>query len=127
MSEETQPSPSVDGTPTQGMITRVMSSAMALVSFAAVCFSGLLQGHSFASVIKGSLVALVVGAAVGTLAATVVRVVAAENFNKRVRGQETAESPPAGADKATGAADTGAGRTETARGEVSAAPTTPGN
>ena len=127
MAEETQPDASVDGTTKPETLTQIMSSALALVSFAVVCFSGLLQGHSFASVIKGSLVALVVGAAIGVLAATVVRVVATENFNKRIRGQETAESPPNGADNATGAAETGAGRTEAARGEVSGTATTAGN
>ena len=54
------------------MLTRIMGSSLALLSFAVVCFSGLIQGHSFASVITGSLVALVVGAGVGVLAAVAV-------------------------------------------------------
>jgi hypothetical protein len=92
------------------MLMRVLASTMAILGFAVVCLSGLLRGHSFASVVKGSLVALAVCGAVGFLAAWVIRVVVTEDFNRRHRGAE-AQPPPA----APGAAQSGPGGDAAAR------------
>ena len=75
------------------MLVRVMSCTMALLCFGVVCFTGLLQGNSFASVIKGSLLALGVGAIVGVFVATIVRVVVEEHF-RRQHPREEVDKPP---------------------------------
>ena len=74
---------------------RVMSPMLGLVCFAVVCISGLVQGNSFASVVRGSLAALVAGAVAGVLAATVVRVVVTEQFNRQHPDEEVVGSPEA--------------------------------
>ena len=96
------------------MLTRIMGSSLALLSFAVVCFSGLLQGHSFASVIKGSLVALIVGAGVGVLASVAVRIVVTESFDKRVRGKPAAAPTPDGPAKDIRTAAAGSEQAEVA-------------
>ena len=96
------------------MLTRVMGSSLALLSFAIVCFSGLFQGHSFASVIKGSLVALVIGAVAGVLAAVAVRIVVAESFDNRVRREPDAAPAPGGPDEDTRTAAAGSPHAEIA-------------
>lgn len=96
------------------MLTRVMCSSLALLSFAVVCLSGLLRGHSFASVITGSLVALVVGAVAGALASVAVRIVVAENFDNRVRRQPDAAPAPNEPAKDTRTAKAGSEQAEIA-------------
>jgi hypothetical protein len=81
------------------VLTRVMAATMALLGFAVVCLSGLVQGNSFVSVIKCSLVGLAAGAAGGAVAALVVRAVVTENFNRR-RAEEDAQQPAASAEQA---------------------------
>lgn len=87
------------------MLTRAISATMALLAFAVVCFTGLLRGNSFASVMQGSLVALAVGAGVGLGLSLVVRIVVTENFrrehpeeNKDENG-EASSAPGAGAER----------------------------
>ena len=62
---------------------RIYGSALALLSFAVVCFSGLLQGHSFASAIKHSLLAMVIGGVTGALAAVAVSYVVREEAGRK--------------------------------------------
>ncbi|NIA20851.1 MAG: hypothetical protein GWP05_02530 [Anaerolineaceae bacterium] len=76
---------------------RIYGSALALLSFAVVCFSGLLQGHSFASAIKQSLLAMVIGGLTGVLAAVAVRYVVREEANHKDQEVEEELSPSKGA------------------------------
>lgn len=77
------------------MLTRVMASLTALLSFAVVCFAGLMRGNSFASVLKGSLIAMAVGGLVGLVVSLVVRTVVTESFQKeQARGQEASGASP---------------------------------
>lgn len=85
----------------QEMLTRVMGSTLALMSFAVVCASGLVQGNAFSSVIQWSLVALAVGGVAGILLAVVVRVVVTEQFHRqRAQEEQAAPSPPTTAEQA---------------------------
>jgi len=81
------------GVKEQQVLTRVLGSTLALMSFAAVCLTGLLRGNSFASVIQSALLALLAGGIVGVLLAVVVRVVATEGFNRQFR--QAKDQPPA--------------------------------
>ena len=85
------------------VLTRVMAATMALLGFAVVCLSGLMQGNSFVSVIKCSLMGLAVGGVGGLVAALVVRAVVSENFNRR-RRQEESQLAAASAQQAAPAA-----------------------
>ena len=87
------------------MLTRAISATMALLAFAVVCFTGLLRGNSFASVMQGSLVALAVGAAVGLGLSLVVRIVVTENFRRECPEKDEHEDG-----EASGASDAGAAR-----------------
>ena len=90
------------------VLIRVLGSTLALLSFAVVCVAGLVQGHSFGSVVKSALVALAIGGAVGVLLAYVVRVVATEGFNRQFRQTPSPPSPAAApAQSAAGSAQAG--------------------
>lgn len=99
------------------MLTRAISATMALLGFAVVCFTGLLRGNSFASVMQGSLVALAVGAAVGFGLSLVVRIIATESFQREYPEKDEHEAgevslaPDAGVARA-GAETLGATETE---------------
>jgi uncharacterized membrane protein len=78
------------------MLTRVMAALTALLSFAVVCFAGLLRGSSFGSVLTASLIAMAVGGVVGFVVTLVVRSVVAESFKQelaREREVSDAASP----------------------------------
>ena len=81
---------------------RICGSALALLSFAVVCLNGLLQGHSFASVIRHSLLAMAIGGATGIAAAVVIRYVVREDFDRKHRSNSEAK-PPAQEAGASGA------------------------
>jgi len=106
MAAEAQADTQESGTAEPNVLTRVMAATMALLGFAVVCLSGLMQGNSFVSVIKCSLVGLAVGGAAGLVAALVIRTVVTENFNRRRRLDEAQQAAAAGeqAATATGAA-----------------------
>ena len=79
---------------------RRLTLRWALLGFAVVCITGLVQGNSFPSVIKSALLALAAGGAAGMLLAYVIRVVAAEGFNRQFRQaqlqsqEQSAAAPP---------------------------------
>lgn len=78
------------------MLTRVMAALTALLSFAVVCFAGLMRGNSFGSVMKGSLIAMAVGGLAGLAVSVVVRIVVTESFRKeQAREQEASGASPA--------------------------------
>jgi len=72
---------------------RICGSALALLSFAVVCLNGLLRGHSFTSVIRHSLLAMVIGGATGIMAAVVIRCVVREEFERKERSNAEAKAP----------------------------------
>ena len=82
---------------------RICGSTLALLSFAAVCLNGLLRGHSFTSVTRHSLLAMVIGGAAGIVAAVVIRYVVREEFERKERSNAEAKSPAqaAGASRAS--------------------------
>ncbi len=89
------------------MLIRVLSSTFALLSFAIVCFSGLMQGHSFGSVLRCALVALAAGGVAGVIVALVVRAVVADHFDRRHRGEETAGASATGVRQSSSGRETG--------------------
>jgi hypothetical protein len=100
------------------MLWRVFGSTLALLAFAVVCLSGLVQGQDFAAVIRQSLLALAVGGGAGILLAVLVRYVVQEDFDRRFRqgtGQAAATGQPsggAGGSKQPPGQDSPAGRQE---------------
>ena len=62
---------------------RICGATLALLSFAAVCLNGFMQGHSFTSVTKQSLLAMAIGGATGILAAVAIRYVIREEFARK--------------------------------------------
>ena len=84
------------------MLWKVFGSTLALCAFAVVCLAGLVQGHSFVSVVKQSLVALAAGGLAGMALAFVVRVVVTEDFRRK--------NPSPEAVKAAEQTATGSGR-----------------
>ena len=67
----------------RNMLWKVFGSTLALSAFAVACLAGLIQGHSFASCIKHSLVALAAGGVAGIALAYVVRAVVTEDFRRK--------------------------------------------
>lgn len=72
----------------EGMMVRILGTTIALLSFAVVCLSGLVQGRPFVSVMQHSLVAMAIGGVAGVLLSLVVRAVVREGFDAKVRGAE---------------------------------------
>ena len=70
---------------------RICGATLALLSFAAVCLNGFLQGHSFTSVTKHSLLAMAVGGITGILAAVAIRYVVREEFVRKHLGSDRQE------------------------------------
>lgn len=67
----------------RNMLWKVFSSTLALCAFSVSCLSGLIQGHSFVSCVKQSLLALVAGGVAGLALAYVVRAVVTEDFRRK--------------------------------------------
>ncbi|MBN2581672.1 MAG: hypothetical protein JXL80_01290 [Planctomycetes bacterium] len=70
------------------MIGRICGVTLALLSFSAVCLNGLRQGNSFGSVTVRSLIALAVGGVTGLVAATIIRRIVKDEFNRVHRREE---------------------------------------
>ncbi len=75
---------------------RAFSAGLALLCFVLVCFKGLIEGNSFNSVLQHSLVAMLVGAVGGYLAAMAVQYVVKNEFDHQYRVppvEESSEAP----------------------------------
>ena len=80
------------------MLTRVIAALTALLSFAVVCFAGLLRGSSFRAVLTASLIAMAAGGVLGFVVTLVVRSIVTESFEQelaRERQASGASSPTA--------------------------------
>lgn len=80
------------------MLTRVIAALTALLSFAVVCFAGLLRGSSFRAVLTASLIAMAAGGVLGFVVTLVVRSIVTESFEQelaRERQASDASSPTA--------------------------------
>lgn len=77
------------------MLMRAFSAGLALLSFLIVCIKGFVAGNSFVSVIQHSLVAMIVGAVGGYLAAMAIQYVVKNEFDRQYRTQPGEEAPQA--------------------------------
>jgi hypothetical protein len=99
----------------RNMLWKVFGSTLALCAFAVACLSGLIQGHSSASVLKQSLLALGAGGAAGIALAYVVRTVVTEDFRRKNPAPAKAgENKPGAGQPATAGATEKRGGTEVA-------------
>lgn len=77
------------------MLMRAFSAGLALLSFLIVCIKGFVAGNSFVSVIQHSLVAMIVGAVGGYLAAMAIQYVVKNEFDRQYRTQPGEEAQAA--------------------------------
>ena len=87
---------------------RAFSAGLALLSFVLVCLKGLIVGNSFVSVLQHSLLAMIVGAVGGYLAAMAIQYVVKNEFDRQYRAQPAEESTAAPVQPSTAAAPAGA-------------------
>lgn len=92
---------------------KLFAATLALLSFAVVCFTGLLRGADVPDVLKQSLIGMAAGGAVGLMAATAIRYVVREEFDRKYRRKDNV-SPDGDADQQTGAGETAETASQTA-------------